>query len=504
MQIHELSRRRRSDEGFMDIARGLGDAAGVTKGQAASAGILDKDAKLAAVRKNSDMKRVAAQLAAGWTAEAAKLAKAAPAAAEIPQPATPAATPPKPKAPPGFNAANVMKMPGMPGQPVTPGAITPPATKPLPEAVGTYNKKTGAANLDGKTMTSLSDLPPAIQQQIQAKQQALTAPAATTTPAPAATTTPAPAATTPAKPGAPPGFNAANIMQMPGMQPAGKKPAPAATTPPKPGAPPGFNAANVMKMPGMPGQPVTPGAITPGAAKPGPAAPGAATPPTRGGAGAFDGMTNRLAKGGAGQPDAPAPAPTPAPAASAEEPYWIKFLEYVNKKTAIRDASTYQMIGLKQIQDQSGYKNELDAAKAKILQAYKAGQDVTPAATEYILIAMAGAQLISSKNRAGVELEQPEVDPNNPDAAAGATGADGAAADDAAADGAAPGAAPVAGGKILDIGGVQAVFKNYGVDPAMLSKLGTALQQASGTNAVTKTGNGTVDNMLRALGFKVT
>ena len=157
------------------------------------------------------------------------------------------------------------------------------------------------------------------------------------------------------------------------------------------------------------------------------------------------------------------------------------------------------MIGLKQIQDQSGYKNELDAAKAKILQAYKAGQDVTPAATEYILIAMAGAQLISSKNRAGQELEQPEVDPNNPDAAAGATGADGAAA-----DGAAPGAAPVAGGKILDIAGVQAVFKDYGVDPAMLSKLGTALQTASGTNAVTKTGNGTVDNMLRALGFKVT
>jgi hypothetical protein len=39
------------------------------------------------------------------------------------------------------------------------------------EAVGTYNKKTGAAELDGKTMTALSDLPPHIQQQIQAKQR---------------------------------------------------------------------------------------------------------------------------------------------------------------------------------------------------------------------------------------------------------------------------------------------------------------------------------------------
>ena len=486
MQIHELSRRRRVDEGGWDIARGLGDAIGVTKGTAASAGILDKDAKLAAVRDNSDMQRVAKQLAAGWTAEAAKLAKAAPAAAAAPptrggagafadmanRVAPPAATPPKPGTPPGFNAANVMKMPGMPGQPVTPGAITPPATKPLPEAVATP-PRFNAANV-----MQMPGMQPAGKK---------------------------PAPTTPPKPGAPPGFNAVNPFKMPGMPgqppipgaitPGAAKSAPAPTTPTKPGTPPGFNAVNPFKMPGMPGQPPIPGAITPGAAKPGPAAPPAATPPIRGGAGAFDDMTNRLAKGGAGQPDAETPPAETPPAGSTEEPYWIKFLEYVNKKTAIRDASTYQMIGLKQIQDQSGYKNELAAAKAKILQAYKAGQDVTPAATEYILIAMAGAQLISSKNRAGQELEQPEADPNNPDAAAGATGADGAAAD---------GAAPVAGGKILDIAGVQAVFKDYGVDPAMLSKLGTALQTASGTNAVTKTGNGTVDNMLRALGFKVT
>ena len=37
-------------------------------------------------------------------------------------------------------------------------------------APGTYNKKTGAAKLGGKTMTALSDLPPNVQQQIQAKQ----------------------------------------------------------------------------------------------------------------------------------------------------------------------------------------------------------------------------------------------------------------------------------------------------------------------------------------------
>jgi hypothetical protein len=154
------------------------------------------------------------------------------------------------------------------------------------------------------------------------------------------------------------------------------------------------------------------------------------------------------------------------------------------------------MIGLKQIQDQSGLGPQLEAAKAKVLQAYKAGQDVTPAATEYILIAMAGAQLISSKNRAGQELPPMKPDPNNPDAAAGADGV--------AADGAAPGTAPAAGGKILNTADVQGLFKLNGVDPALLPKLGTELKRASGTNAVTTTGNGTVDNMLKALGFKVT
>ena len=474
MQIHELSRRRRADEGFMDIARGLGDAAGVTKGQAASAGILDPAKKLDAVRKNKDMQRVAAQLAAGWIAEAERDHRE--------------------------QIATHREQQALRNKP----AQAPAAATPLPEAVGTYNKKTGAANLDGKTMTSLSDLPPAIQQQIQAKQQATTTPAATAT-TPAATIP----ATTPPKPGTPPGFNAANIMQMPGMQPAGKKPAPAPTTPTKPSAPPGFNAANVMKMPGMPGQPVTPGAAKPPAAtsaasatqpwtpantnvKPGGSAEAQAFKAQQAAAATKPAAT---ATPGAAAPGDAGGAPTIQQQAKAnvEADYLKKFLAYVNKKTAIRDASTYQMIGLDQVQQQSGLGPQLEAAKAKILQAYEAGNtaEEQKAATEYILIAMAGAQLISSKNRAGQELPPMKPDPNNPDAATGA-------------DGAAPGTAPTAGGKILDTTGVQAVFKDNGVDPAMLSKLGTALQRTSGTNAVTKTGNGTVDNMLRALGFKVT
>jgi hypothetical protein len=374
MQIHELSRRR-TNEGIFDTLKGisaagataLGKATGVTtpNAPAKSAGIIDPATKLAAVRKNKDMQRVAAQLATGWAAQAPTKAPAA----------APAA-----------------------------GAT------PLPEAVGTYNKKTGAANLDGKTMTSLSDLPPAIQQQIQAKQQAAATPTATP-----------------------------------------------AATPPKPGAPPGFNATNIMKMPGMPGQP---------------AVPGTGTNPT---------PTNPIGYAAA-TPAAATPAAATPPGNPATAKYLKDFLAYVNQKTAIRDASTYQMIGLNQIIYQSGLKAELDNAKAKVLAAYEAGQDVTKAAADYILIAMAGAQLIMSKNKAGV----------------GPT----PAGDVAPADGAAPAAAP-APTEFLSTADVQGLFNLNGVDNLVLTKLGTALQQASGTNTVNRTGNGTVDNLLRTLGFKV-
>ena len=374
MQIHELSRRR-TDEGVFDTLKGigagaataakgigaagltaLGKATGVTtpNAPAKSAGILDPVAKLAAVRKNSAMTGLATQLAKGWVAQAPTKAPAA----------APAA-----------------------------GAT------PLPEAVGTYNKKTGAANLDGKTMTSLSDLPPAIQQQIQAKQQAAATPTATP-----------------------------------------------AATPPKPGAPPGFNATNIMKMPGMPGQP---------------AVPGTGTNPT---------PTNPIGYTAATPPGNPATAK-----------YLKDFLAYVNQKTAIRDPSTYQMIGLNQILYQSGLKAELDKAKARVLAAYEAGQDVTAAAADYILTAMAGAQLIMSKNKAGID--QP------------------AAGEVAPADGTAPQATAPA--SFLSAADVQGLFKLNGIDSVALTKLGTELQRASGTNTVNRTGNGTVDNMLRTLGFKV-
>ena len=222
-------------------------------------------------------------------------------------------------------------------------------------------------------------------------------------------------------------------------------------------------------------------AAAPAAAKPLPEAVTASGGAT---AGELSALDARIAAAAAAQPGAtPGPtAPATPPGNPATAKYLKDFLAYVNQKTAIRDASTYQMIGLNQIIYQSGLKAELDNAKAKVLAAYEAGQDVTKAATDYILIAMAGAQLIMSKNKAGI----------------GPT----SAGDVAPADGAAPAAAP-APTEFLSTADVQGLFNLNGVDNLVLTKLGTALLQASGTNTVNRTGNGTVDNLLRTLGFKV-
>lgn len=221
-------------------------------------------------------------------------------------------------------------------------------------------------------------------------------------------------------------------------------------------------------------------AAAPGAAKPLPEAVTASGGAT---AGELSALDARIAAAAAAQPAAtPSPgAPATPPGSPATAKYLKDFLAYVNQKTAIRDASTYQMIGLNQIIYQSGLKAELDNAKAKVLAAYEAGQDVTNAATDYILIAMAGAQLIMSKNKAGIDQQSP--DSVAPDAATAPNAA-----------------APVT---FLSTADVQGLFNLNGVDNLALTKLGTALLQASGTNTVNRTGNGTVDNLLRTLGFKV-
>ena len=192
MQIHELNRPRRTNEGIMDVVRGVGGAAKTAlataagidpNAGAASAGILDPAQKLAAVMKNPDMVKLATQYADEWLKDPRSKVQAQ--AQAVPED-TAVATP------------------------------------------GTYNKKTGAAKLGGKTMTALSDLPPAVQQQIQAKQQELEKQTGRPNPYMA------PAAQQPTAPVDAQRFNYNNVAKMPGV--ANAATATQAQTPPAVGS----------------------------------------------------------------------------------------------------------------------------------------------------------------------------------------------------------------------------------------------------------------------------
>lgn len=441
MQIHELSSPRRTDEGLGDLAK----AAGTALGQAVSptqntpttsAGILDPAQKLAAVKKEPAMVKLAGQYAQEWMAkqpapvqaqqQAPAQAQPAPAPGETPEqkrvrlqkaaqqnidktavPApvkTAAATPadirqskqaqaaqtaqsqmaPFNKLPAdqaATQAANIRKAKQAQAAAAAQSQMSAVKEDTAVTTPGTYNKKTGAAELGGKSMTALSDLPPHIQQQIQAKQQASAKSTGTAMPM---------------KP-----------YQVPG---AGTNPTPATSV-----------------------------------------VPTTATPP------------------------------------SAATDYLKKFLAFANEKIAMRDPSTYQMIGLTAV-EQSKMKPLLDTAKQQVIAAQAKGD---PAGTEqavknYILTAMAGAQLAASENA----IKAPK---------APAYGSNAQSANQAATT---QGTPAQTDGQVTPAQ-IAGLIATAGLDQPKLSAMGSKLQQLSGNRAVSSTGDSGVDQLLRSMGYTI-
>jgi hypothetical protein len=457
MQIHELNRPRRTDEGLLGaIGTALGQAVspgvGTTQDfRASSAGILDPEQKLAAVMKNSQMADQAAKYADAWLTDKRSQVSAAPATTVKEAEAT--------------------------------------ATAP-----GTYNKKTGAAKLGGKTMTALSDLPPAMQQQILAKQQA-TAPTASAPTAPPTGKATAPTA---------PGFTYNNVMKMPGMEKYAKPATPAAT--PNFAGPAGYKTTNAT-VNGAPAvtQPTMPGTAPTGQPKP--------AGPADAGAGAMNAMAGQLARGGAAEPNTMANAPVSKtnkakpgnpntgqaqPATGSQtpaDPYIKNFLEFANEKIAMRDSATYKMLGLTDAEG-SELGPQLDAAKEKV----KAAQG-NPAATKtavknYILIAMAALQLVASQN--AVKAASPEApaygQQPTPAGQAGKTGQSGAADSTA---GTAPATGQLAGSNAV------ALLTQSGLTPQILTIAGQKIQKSTGNKQLSKTGDSVIDTMLEGMGYTV-
>jgi hypothetical protein len=255
-------------------------------------------------------------------------------------------------------------------------------------APGTYNKKTGAAKLGGKTMTALSDLPANVQQQIQAKQQA------------------------PATP----------------TKSAGKS------------------------------MPLTPFQV-----------PGAGTNPTPAAA-----VGNKTVA-------------TPQTAAAPTSAYLKDFLAFANQKIAMRDSATYKMIGLADV-EKSKLKSELDAAK----QAVVAAQG-NPAATEaavknYILTAMAGAQLIASENAVAAATPQAPAYGQQ-------TATPGAQAGTAATP-------TVAAGQLTGSNAV-ALLNKAGLGANVLKPAGQAIQTVTNNKQLSTTGDSVIDTMLEGMGYSI-
>jgi hypothetical protein len=476
MQIHELNRPRRTDEGVWDVVKGVGNAAAAGLAQAvspgvgttqdfraSSAGITDPVKKLDAVKKNSQMVKLATQYADEWLTDKRSQVSAAPA---------------KPAAAPVTAPAKTANFSGQPGYSNTTTSVKTPATT-VKEAEatmatpGTYNKKTGAAKLGGKTMTALSDLPPNVQQQIQAKQdlqqqtgranpymtpaaQQPAAPIPTPTAKTTAPATPATAATTPAP----------------------TSTAPAKTANFGTGSKGYSNTATSVKT--APGQPAPQTATQPAPAKTANFAPQGA---------GYKAATQPASVKYSGVPGTKPVANTGTAPAAAAPDYIKNFLEFANEKVAMRDSATYKMLGLTDA-ERSELGPQLDAAKQSVEDAQGNPANTKTAVKNYILTALAALQLVTSQNT--VKAASPEAPAYGQQPAAGATGN---------AAGAAVGTAPAAGQ--LTGSDAVALLTKAGLTTQILGSAGQFIQAKTGNKQLSTTGDSVIDTMLQGMGYTV-
>jgi hypothetical protein len=473
MQIHELNRPRRTDEGFMDVVKGVGGAAKTALAQAvspgvgttqdfraSSAGILDPKKKLDAVMKNSQMAGLATKYADEWLKDARSQVSAAPAPAPAPV-AAPA--PAAGKLTPQQIAAKKAELQGKRAAGKTTATQTGSGFK---DYVGGSQNKL-ITNPDGSTSmkklqreSTYYNFDYILESIININEKAAVANQPVTKPAPATVNAQ--------------GFNYNNVMKMPGMEkyatpPAGQpKPGQPPAGQPTPGQPP---VAQPLGQPDTDSQPPA-GQAQPPVAQPKPGQPPVAQPP-------------------AGQAQPPAGQAQP-PAGQAQPPadseYIKNFLEFANEKVAMRDSATYKMLGLTDAEGVTELKPELDDAKQAVKDAQGDPAKTKEAVKNYILTAMAALQLVTSQN--SVKAASPEAPAygQQPPPAAGTTGA-------------AAGTAPATG----QLTGASAVklLNDAGLTAQILTTAGKKIQAATGNKKLSTSGDSVIDTMLQGMGYTV-
>ena len=179
----------------------------------------------------------------------------------------------------------------------------------------------------------------------------------------------------------------------------------------------------------------------------------------------------------------------------AKAKYLKDFLEFANEKIAMRDPTTYKMIGLTAVENADpkySLNTELDAAKQAVIKSQGDTAKTKQAVTNYILTAMAAAQLLASGNKVAAATPQaPAYGQQAP--AAGKTGV---------AATTTPPPTTSAAGQITGSNAV-ALLTQAGLPAATLTKAGQAIQTATGNKQLSTTGDSVIDTMLEGMGYTV-
>jgi hypothetical protein len=150
----------------------------------------------------------------------------------------------------------------------------------------------------------------------------------------------------------------------------------------------------------------------------------------------------------------------------------------------MRDSTTYRTISLDDVKNTpqtENLKTELATAEQKVKDSAGNPASTKTAVTNYILTALAGAQLIASQNKVASASTQ-------------APAAAGTAPTTAGQSSTASPAQPI---------DINALVKDSGLDPAALQKAGPAIQKVTRNNKLRATGDEAIDGMLSLMGYRV-
>ena len=171
--------------------------------------------------------------------------------------------------------------------------------------------------------------------------------------------------------------------------------------------------------------------------------------------------------------------------------YMDDFEDWANQKTAMRDSTTYRTIGLADVKNTTQKENlkaELAAARQAVDTAQGNPTATKQAVKNYILTALAGAQLIASQNKVAAASTPVPAAQRSPKPAAANT-ASGTGQTNA-----------VNPSQPIDI---NALLKSAGLDPVALQKATSVMQKATQNNKLRATGDDAIDGMLSLMGYKV-